>query len=79
MVNSEKGEKLIEAIFQNCVLKEVEVEKLWIGNTCINKNFEKPLERNWFYEYLEKYGFIKTVKKIEGQKFLNKIKMKIFS
>lgn len=77
MVNSEKGEKLIDMIRDKCRLKEVTVENLWIGNLSAFKQYPMPKERKYFYLYLDKYGFKKTIWLLKLKQFINRISDKI--
>lgn len=79
MVNTLKGEMLIQSIESKAILKEVSIEDLWSDNISAWKQYLTPVERKVFYRNLEKFGFHRNMKVIERyhlmQKFLKKLKI----
>lgn len=77
MVNNNKGEMLLDLIKNQCQLYEVSPEKLWEGNKSAFKQYNKPLEREFFYKYIEKYNYYWTMRLLKIRVFIKKIKRSI--
>ena len=77
MVNTEKGQQLIEAIKDDCVMKEFPVEQLWTKNSSAFKEYDKPDARDDFYPDMEKYGFTGAVKKADRKRKIQKAIKKV--